>query len=309
MNASDLRVTTTAMIDVSEIRMIKVITETGSINRAAVILHMSQSTLSKKLSRLEQKMNLALFIRNSSGMIPTQAANVLLMEGKDIESRLVNVERQLALMANKVGGQIRIGVGPIVEQLIIPHFLLDYAKQDHQFRVLIKTESPKVLIEQLETSKLDMVIGPFNPIEIGEHYTPVLTKSEQLVAIVRAGHPLINKQPICHDDLKAYRFISPHMPRKMNTDILDFQRLAEVNPHIVCDNYAMAKNIISQSDYITIGPESLFQDEIARGELQKLILPTSIQWRCHCLAKPETLATPAVNEVVKIFAKYMKTIN
>ena len=180
--------------------------------------------------------------------------------------------------------------------------------KNHQFRLVIKTESPKVLIEQLEASQLDMVIGPFTPQELGENFISVLTKAEHLSAIVRADHPLTNAHPICHDDLKPYRFITPHMPRKMNTDILDFQRLAEVNPHIVCDNYAMAKTIISQSDYITIGPESLFQEDIRRGKLKKLTLPTSILWQCHCLAKPETLATPAVDQVVKIFAKYMETI-
>jgi len=40
------------MLDISDIQMISVIAEEGSINRACEILHISQPTLSKRLSRL-----------------------------------------------------------------------------------------------------------------------------------------------------------------------------------------------------------------------------------------------------------------
>jgi DNA-binding transcriptional LysR family regulator len=295
----------TAMIDVSEIRMIKMITELGSINRAAEILHMSQPTLSKKLSRLEDKIGLALFIRNSSGMVATPAAKRLLLEGQDIESRLINVERHLALMANKVGGQIRIGVGPVVEQLIVPDVLLAFAQKQHQFRIVITTESPSELIEQLSSSQIDIAIGPFNPLQLGDEFTAVLTKSEPLVAIVRAKHPLAGQSAVSHEHLKQFRFISPTMPQKMCNEMFELQRSAEINPHIVCDNYTMAKTVIANSDYITIGPESLFSKELQEGNLAKIELPTNVLWRCNCLAKPETLSTPAVKEVVNIFAQFM----
>lgn len=296
---------TTAMIDVSDIRMIKMITELGSINRAAEVLHMSQPTLSKKLSRLEDKIGLALFIRNSSGMVATLAAKRLLIEGQDIESRLINVERQLALMANKIGGKIRIGVGPIVEQLIVPDVLLAFAQKQHHFRIVITTESPSELIQQLSRSQIDIAIGPFNPLQLDEEFTAVLTKSEPLIAIVRAAHPLAEQTTVSHEHLKRYRFISPTMPKKMCSEMFELQRSAEIKPHIVCDNYTMAKTIIAKSDYITIGPESLFSREIQEGHLAKIELPTNVLWRCHCLTKPETLSTPAVKEVVSIFSQFM----
>lgn len=293
------------MIDISDIRIIKVITEVGSINRAAEILHMSQPTLSKKLSRLEHKINMELFIRNSSGMLPTKAAKILLNEGKDIEAKLANVERRLELMANLVGDQIRVGVGPIVEQLLVPKVLLDFVENEYQFRISLTTDSPNALIEQLRSSQIDLAIGPFRAKEVADEFTPVLEKSEELIGVVRVGHPLAKKTQVSFDDTKKYKFIAPHLPRKMGSQILDFVKNAEIKPQISCENYVLAKTIISNSDYITIAPASLFYSEIKNGSLIKINFPTKIMWYCNCIAKPEILATPAVKEVVNLFAQYM----
>ncbi|TQV89480.1 LysR family transcriptional regulator [Aliikangiella coralliicola] len=297
------------MIDISDIRMIKVVTEVGSINRAAEILHMSQPTLSKKISRLEHKISMELFIRNSSGMVPTEAAKILLNEGKDIETKLTNVERRLELMANLVGGQIRIGVGPIVEQLLVPKILLDVVENKYQFRISLSTDSPSALIEQLKTSQIDLAIGPFQAKEVADEFTPVLEMSEELVAVVRGGHPLANQSQVSFDELKKHSFIAPHLPRKMGNQILDFVKTAEIKPKISCDNYVLAKTIISNSDYITIGPASLFHSELKNGSLVKISFPTKIMWHCNCIVKPEILTTPAVKEVVSIFAQYMSTVD
>ena len=294
------------MIDISDIRMIKVVTEVGSINRAAEILHMSQPTLSKKISRLEQKLNMALFVRNSAGMVATEAADILLAEGASISSKLTDVERRLELMANLVGGQVRVGVGPIVEQLLVPKVLLDFVENEYQFRISLTTDSPSALTEQLRTSQIDLAIGPFQANEVSDEFTPVLEMSEELVAVVRAGHPLAKQSQISFDETKNFRYIAPHLPRKMGNQIIDFVKNAEIKPQISCDNYSLAKTVISNSDYITIGPASLFNTEIKNGSLVKISFPTQIMWYCNCIVKQEVLATPAVKEVVNLFSQYMK---
>lgn len=66
------------MLDVSDIKLLQKVTELGSINKAADELYMSQPTLSKRISRLEQTLNVKLFFRHSSGMQPTDVTNYLI---------------------------------------------------------------------------------------------------------------------------------------------------------------------------------------------------------------------------------------
>ncbi|WDE02950.1 LysR family transcriptional regulator [Thalassomonas viridans] len=296
------------MIDISDIHLVKVVTEVGSINRAAEVLHMSQPTLSKKISRLEHKIKMALFDRQSVGMVATEAARFLLREGEGLITQLHIIERQLELMANMVGGQIRIGVGPIVEQLFLPKVLLDFAESNYQFKVLFATESDDVLVNQLKTSQIDLAIGPFLAEEVPEDFVVVLEATEKLVMVVRTGHVIAKQAKVTLEDLKHYRFVSPSMPKKMGDKIKNFKKAGEIKPDIMCENYAMAKTVVANSDYITIGPESLFQTEIDNGTLVKVEFPLEVQWHCNCLAKPETLLMPAVKEVVKLFSQYMSPV-
>lgn len=296
------------MIDISDIHIVKMISELGSINRAADALHMSQPTLSKKISRLEQKLKMELFSRHSGGMVPTAAAKLLLKESEGLTTQLQIIERQLELMANMVGGQIHIGVGPIVEQVFLSKVLLDYAKKDYPFRLSIVTNSPAGLIEQLKSSQIDLAIGPFQVSEVPENFTAVLEHSEKLVMIARAEHE-VTKHPIKNiKELKHYRYVCPSMPKQMGNEIQDLIGLSEITPSIKCENYTLAKTVVSNSNYITIGPESLFQTEIADGTLAKVEFPIHVPWRCNCLAKPETLLMPAVKEVVQLFSQYMPSV-
>ena len=298
------------MIDISDIYMIKVITEVGSINRAAEVLHMSQPTLSKKVSRLEQKISMALFNRHNAGMVPTQAAKFLLKEGEGLEVQLQVIERQLQLMANMVGGYVKVGVGPIIEQVILPKVLLDFAEREYQFKLSVVTEPADGLLEQLRTSRIDLAIGPFKAQEVSEDFSAVLETSERLVAIVRQGHALcqVSDPLVALSEVKRYPFVSPNVPKHMGGEIVALAKSVGINPNIICENYAMVKTVVANSDYVTVGPESLFRTELANGSLVKLDLPRDVSWHCNCLVKPETLLMPRVKEVVAIFAQYMTPI-
>lgn len=296
------------MIDVSDIHLIKVIVQVGSINRAAEVLHVSQPTLSKKISRLEQKINLELFNRHNAGMVPTEAALFLMAQSEGLENRLRVIERQLELMANLVGGQVKIGVGPIIEQVILPKVLLDFAEKQYEFRISVVTESAEALLEQLAQGHIDLAIGPFQPQEVSEEFSAQLTLSEELVLVARPGHEALGLrgQTISPELAGKFRFVSPSVPNHMGSRIRELVERLGLSPDITCDNYSLAKTIVANSDYFTAGPESLFRSELANGELVKLDFPVDLHWHCCCLVKPETLLMPRVKEVVALFGQYME---
>jgi len=293
------------VIDISDIHMIKVISEVGSINKAAELLNMSQPTLSKKVGRLEQKVKMELFSRDNVGMVPTQAARLIIKEGEDLRTQLSFIERKLELMANLVGGTVRIGVGPIIEQIILPKVLLDFADQDYQFKVSVVTMSQQGLIKQLSLGEIDLAIGPFSDDEIPDEFAAPLQTSDKIVVAVRKGHALCNKERVTLESFSQYKAVSPNIPKSLGTQVVSLLQNASLEPDIICENYNLAKTIIANSDYVTAGPESLFRSEFASGELVKLAFPVEVLWHCKCLVKPQTLMTPVIEEVVNIFSQYM----
>ncbi len=293
------------VIDISEIHMIQVISDVGSMNKAAELLHISQPTLSKKVSRLEQKLKLDLFLRDSAGMVPTAAARVLLEHSAPLKAELKLVERKLELMAGLIGGSVNIGVGPIVEQIVLPKVLLDFAEQDYQFKISVVTLSQQALVDQLKRSDIDLAIGPFADDEIPESCVAPLKMSDKLVIAVRKGHALSGLARVGIADFIKYKTVSPNIPTRLGHQVMQRIRGAQFAPDIICDNYGLAKTVVANSDFITAGPESLFRQEFATGELVKIDFPGDIHWQCRCLAKPETLLNPIVQAVFAIFSQYM----
>lgn len=294
------------VIDISDITMIQVISDLGSINKAAEVLNISQPTLSKKVSRLEQKIKMELFYRDNAGMLPTKAAKFLLCEGDQLRTQLGVIERKLELMANGMNGCVRVGVGPIIEQVILPKVLLDFAESDYSFKIAVTTMSQATLLEQLKRSEIDIAIGPFSDDDVPDNLVVPLCASEPLVVAVRQGHPLCQQANINLDDMAHYKTVSPNVPKSLGHQVSMLIEGRELAPEIECENYAMAKTIVANSDYVTAGPKSLFHNEFASGELVMIDFERDVSWRSKCLAKPESLLTPIIREVVKIFSEYMQ---
>ncbi len=169
------------MLDISDIQMISVIAEEGSINRACEILHISQPTL----SNLEQKLKIELFHRHTNGMVPSAAAKYLMKAGVGLQDQMHVIERQLELMANLVGGEVNLGVGPTVVQLLLSKALLDFVDKQHKFKVSVVTESPDRLLELLRTGQIEVAVGPFNLENLSDEYKVVMGYSEPVVIAVR----------------------------------------------------------------------------------------------------------------------------
>lgn len=292
------------VIDVSEIHMIKVIPELGSINKAAEVLNMSQPTLSKKVSRIEQKVKLELFYRDSAGMVPTAAAKFLMQKSQDLSNQLHDIERQLELMTGMVGGTVKVGVGPIVEQSLLPKVLLDFAEQDYQFNISVVTMSIDDLFDMLMKSEIDLAVGIFSEESIPKEFVTPLKTSEKSVVAVRSGHKLAGKKSVSMKKIAKYKSVLPTTPKSVLKQMGDTADKLS-SPHISCENYAMARMIVMNTDYITTGPESVFHNEFVSGELVKVDVKEEIELEFLCLAKPESLKMPVVKEVVSLFSQYM----
>ncbi|WBA84235.1 LysR family transcriptional regulator [Endozoicomonas sp. GU-1] len=282
------------VIDISDIHMIKVVTEVGSINKAAEILSVSQPTLSKKISRLEKKVGVELFNRDSVGMMPTEAAKFLIKEGNGLRAQLQVIERQLELMSDMVGGTVRVGVGPIIEQQLLAKVLLDFAERDYQFKISVVTMSADALLDQLKKSKIDLAVGPFVDSDVPDDIVAPLKTSEKLVVAVRQGHDAVARQVVDLQAISNYKIITPNIPASLGGQVMVYLENAELEPDIICESYTMAKYIVMNSDYVTAGPESLFLNEFKSGELVKLEFPYDVYWQSQCLVKPETLLMPIV---------------
>lgn len=75
-------------------RLFFTVAETGSVNRAAAILGMSQPTLSRRLSELERNLGAPLFFRTPSGVRLTQEGEELFSSAASVHATFDSFERE-----------------------------------------------------------------------------------------------------------------------------------------------------------------------------------------------------------------------
>lgn len=95
----------------------------GSLSAAARELGLTQPTASRHMDQLEQSLGHKLFLRGSSGLLPTEHASDLLPHARAMAHAAAALQRTASGMANRVEGTVRISASEMVGVEILPAIL------------------------------------------------------------------------------------------------------------------------------------------------------------------------------------------
>ena len=293
-------------MDIRDIELIEAVHKTGSLSKACVELSISQPTLSKRLARLESTLGAELFFRYSTGLVATPVAEYVLAESHRARSQMRDIKRHVELMTSLDAGELRLGVGPIVEQLMLPQVLSRFLETTGEVSVSIVAEDDQTLLKLFAEAELDIIVGPFSASEQStDHIRGFEMVSDHIVAVVRASHPLCG-EPITEAALTQYPLISPKAQGTVRGQNIP---AGFNNLKIVSDNYDSLRSLTLSSDAICMGPRAVFAAQVQSGDLVELPLPLSIEWTSALLVKRETYTTPLARHMVGLFEVVAKEVN
>jgi len=108
-------------LEIRQMRHVLVLAELGSFARAAVVLHLSQSALSRSIQVVEQQVGAALFLRSAAGVVPTDIGRVLAQRARQVVQMAEEIEREVFSNRTLQTGQLCLGTGPYpIETIITP---------------------------------------------------------------------------------------------------------------------------------------------------------------------------------------------
>src|SRR4030095_8944209 len=112
-------------MDLNEIAVFTRVVQAGSFTAAAKLLGMPKSTVSRKVSDLEERLNARLLQRTTRKLSLTDAGRTYFDYGLRIVSEIDAGERAVSSLQDKPRGLLRITVGPNSEWLgeIIVEFM------------------------------------------------------------------------------------------------------------------------------------------------------------------------------------------
>ena len=173
-------------MDFDQIRCFVAVVREPTFMDAAAALHITQSSLSKQIRKLENEISLSLFDRSRRKASLTPAGQVFYKEALDLLSQYDHMLEAMSAIRDVPSQTIRIGALPILTQYDLTHSLKGF-KGDG--RIMLDEREEQELLDGIEHGTYDMIIARDHLVRDGSFETYVLARDD-LVVILPSGHPL-----------------------------------------------------------------------------------------------------------------------
>ncbi len=170
-------------MDIKRLKSFIVIVDSGSITRAADILHLAQPALSQQLAALEDHFGQKLLLRSQQGVTMTDAGHAVYRHAQIILRQMEQAQADAAAAGNSLAGRVSVGLVPFSSAATLSVDLLAETRKRHPGILLHLTESVGQTYSQLiMNGKLEMaLIHGVGPIK-GVRFEPILSEEFYLVA-------------------------------------------------------------------------------------------------------------------------------
>ena len=129
----------------------------GNVSKAAKTLCVTQPSITKAIKKLEEQLNMTLFVRDKKGMVLTDNGKTVYRYILDSINTLDNVE----LIAKNINlndvGRLRIGAGDSVTKNILKKTIVEYKKLHPGITIEISNRSSEHLYDDLRYGKVDII--------------------------------------------------------------------------------------------------------------------------------------------------------
>ena len=262
------RISTSSLLD------FLAVAHSGSINRAARQLNISQSALTRSLKRLEENLGVDLIQRRATGVTVTPFGEVLLARGRVIEAELRAAMQEMQDLNETTVTHLVIGMSPTPAYHLVPLAVSKLMRRRPRLTVRLVEAGKPMLMSDLMAGAIDMFIAMKNPSESLPGVVVTDLFRDEFGLMVRAGHSLTGlPQPLDPKALVGHAWILP--------DIGGILRV-RFDEGLRRDGVPLPKNVLStasisatkalalSSDRIAAGPLHAFERELRDGSLVRL---------------------------------------
>ncbi len=177
-------------IDITLLRTLVAVAETGRMTAAAKVVNVSQSAISQQIRRLEELFGVALFDRQVGAARLT----------RDGEKLVMHAHRLIALNDEVVGqmtesdfvGEVRLGVPHDIVGMLMPPILRIFRQEHPNVLITLVSDTTRTLRSQLTQRALDLCLT--TELEPGNREQHLLT--DRLVWVGARGGDAFRRRPI-----------------------------------------------------------------------------------------------------------------
>ncbi|MGM7720144.1 LysR family transcriptional regulator [Metabacillus sp. Hm71] len=138
-------------MQMSELRMLVVLSEEMNMRRASERLFVSQPALSQRLQTIEKSWGFQIFIRSQKGLTLTPAGEKVVSFAREVVEKEEQVREKILELEGEVHGTLKLAVASIIGQHWLPEVLKTYVRKNPHAKIsLITGWSSEILKSMFE---------------------------------------------------------------------------------------------------------------------------------------------------------------
>ncbi len=202
---------------------------------AASELNISQPSLSRSISNLEDELGIVLFERKGRSINLTKYGRIFLEHVNQILSDVKAAEEQMRKLSGDAGHVDIAYVFPLASHYI-PHMVRQFLQRDNNKNVRFNFHQSYTgeMIEGLKNERYDVIFGSYVENEPGIQFIPIL--NQEMVVITPIGHPLAQKDAIDIHDLECYPIIGYDKTSGLGRFTNRTYASYSLHPNIICES-------------------------------------------------------------------------
>ena len=181
-------------IDFDFYKVLYIVKKNGSFSKAAEELNTTQPAVSYKIKKLEEKLGIKLFIRDTRPLQLTSEAKVIMPY---IENAVKGIQmgiRKLEEFSKIEIGEIILGVPSHISIFLLTDKIKSFNKDHPKIKIKLVSKPTKELFEMLKNNELDLIIdsSPFE--NINNFKIQKISREKCVFACNKAQNQLLNKK-------------------------------------------------------------------------------------------------------------------
>lgn len=256
-------------MNIRQLKQFVAIARSGNISRSAKDQNISQPALTRSIKNLEEDLGVDLIERRSNGVFLNAYGEHLLEYARSIVNDSERVRREIRAMQAGVRGKLAIGVGPAFSSGVLPTALETLLGRTSQLEVRLQEGFVEDLCAELRNGMLDVVLSLFPANFDHTDLSFVRLCEVESVLVAHKSHRLAGKKQVLRSELaranwviadQKYAFAAFH-------EYLQRTDVPQTAQHIRASSTRLIKSLVKESDYLTILPKILIENELKSGEL------------------------------------------
>ncbi len=294
-------------MDLRALRAFDGIAEHGSFSRAAAVLGIDASALSRQVAALEREVGGRLFHRTGRGATLTELGERLAPRARTLLADANAFAEAARDAQDRPSGQVNIGVVPVAARSLVAALTGRLRRDFPGIKLRVLEAYSGVVEEWLASGRIE--VGLFNRYRRGRVRDAEPLLHADVFLIGPSGHPMLRSPEVPLRALAGIPLAMPVSPNSLTSLLvaLAASQRFELDIAMEAGSTPLIAEAITGSELCTLSPREPFARQLKSGELAatRLVRPGIHQttWLALSSARPLSAAARVVARTIRVLAR------